>query len=326
MTKVFLLAFLFISSCSQKNCKNQNITNENREIFGNDLTDNFYGLTSKLNFIDFLKSNNNISKYFFEINKQEDSTQKINQLYSLLSNEYYDSLYISVKNDFPDVSVIFNELNLALSNYNKTSQTKRKPVVNILISGFYNDISVTLDTINVGIDYFVSKDNIYKPRDLPTYILDRYTPDFLVSTILSSYFSQFNIMDTNDQTLLNEMIAFGKLYYIISELIPCTKENIILGYSDFEWKTIEETESFIYSFFIQNELFFEKNHLIKHKYINERPSVYEISPRHPGRIARWLGWKIVSGYMINNKKKSLESLLYEKDYMKIFNESNYKPL
>ena len=326
MTKVFLLAFLFISSCSQQNCKNRNITNENKEIFGNDLTDNFYGLASKLKFIDFLKSNNNISKYFFEINKREDSTQKINQLYSLLSNEYYDSLYISVKNDFPDVSVVFNELNSALSNYNKTSQTKRKPVVNILISGFYNDISVTLDTINVGIDYFVSKDNIYKPRDLPTYILDRYTPDFLVSTILSSYFSQFNIMDTNDQTLLNEMIAFGKLYYIISELIPCTKENIILGYSDFEWKTIEETESFIYSFFIQNELFFEKNHLIKNKYINERPSVYEISPRHPGRIARWLGWKIVSGYMINNKQKSLESLLYEKDYMKIFNESNYKPL
>ena len=326
MIRGFLLAFLFLSSCSQQNCKIPNITSENSEIFGNDLTSNFYRLDNKLKFVDFLKSNKNISKNFFEINEREDSLKKINELYSLLSNEYYDSLYLSVKKDFPKISIIFNELNLALSNYNKISQTKRNPVINILISGFYNDISVNLDTINVGIDYFVSKDNIYKPRDLPAYILDRYTPDFAVSTILSSYFSQFNIMDTNDQTLLNEMIAFGKLYYVISELIPCTQKNIILGYSDLEWKTIEETESFIYSFFIQNELFFEKNHLIKNKYINERPSVYEISPRHPGRIARWLGWKIVSGYMTKNKQKSLESLLYEKNYMMIFNESNYKPL
>jgi hypothetical protein len=326
MIRVFLLAFLFLLSCSKQNCKIPNITSENREVFGNDLTSNFYGLDSKLKFIDFLKLNKNISKNFFEINEQEDSTKKINQLYSLLSNEYYDSLYLTVKNDFPKLSTVFNELNLALSNYNKSSQTKRNPVINVLITGFYNDISVTPDTINVGIDYFVSKDNIYKPRDLPIYILDRYTPDFVVSTILSSYFSQFNIMDINDQTLLNEMIAFGKLYYVISELIPCTPKNIILGYSDLEWKTIEETEAFIYSFFIQNELFFEKNQLIKNKYINERPSVYEISPKHPGRIARWLGWKIVSDYMNKNKQKSLETLLYEKNYMEIFNESNYKPL
>ena len=326
MIRVLLLAFLFLLSCSKQNCKTPNITSENREVFGNDLTSNFYGLDSKLKFIDFLNSNKNISKNFFEINDREDSTQKINELYSLLSNEYYDSLYLTVKNDFPKLSIIFNELNLALSNYNKSSQTKRNPVINVLITGFYNDISVTLDTINVGIDYFVSKDNIYKPRDLPTYILDRYTPDFVVSTILSSYFSQFNIMDISDQTLLNEMIAFGKLYYVISELIPCTPKNIILGYSDLEWKTIEETEAFIYSFFIQNELFFEKNQLIKNKYINERPSVYEISPKHPGRIARWLGWKIVSDYMNKNKQKSLESLLYEKNYIEIFDESNYKPL
>jgi hypothetical protein len=133
-------------------------------------------------------------------------------------------------------------------------------------------------------------------------------------------------MDTNDESLLNEMIAFGKLYYVVSKLIPCVDENIILGYDKEEWKVLENTEAFIYSYFIQNELFFEKNHLIKNKYINERPNVFEISPNHPGRIARWLGWKIVKSYIKANPKTTLEELLYNKDYLNIFYNSTYKPL
>ena len=154
---------------------------------------------------------------------------------------------------------IFDEINLAIHNFNKESHIKKNPVVNILISGFYNDIVVTHDTINIGIDYFLQFNNNYKPRDFPMYILKRYTPEFLVPTTLISYFSQFNLMDTNDESLLNEMIAFGKLYYVISKLIPCIDENIILGYDKEEWKILENTEAFIYSYFIQNELFFEKN-------------------------------------------------------------------
>ena len=244
----------------------------------------------------------------------------------LLSNQYYDSVYFSLQKDFPDISKIFDEINLAIHNFNKESHIKKNPVVNILISGFYNDIVVTHDTINIGIDYFLQFNNSYKPRDFPMYILKRYTPEFLIPTTLISYFSQFNLMDTNDESLLNEMIAFGKLYYVISKLLPCIDENIILGYDKEEWKILENTEAFIYSYFIQNELFFEKNHLIKNKYINERPNVFEISSNHPGRTARWLGWKIVKSYIQSNPNTTLEELLYNKDHLNIFYNSTYKPL
>ena len=60
----------------------------------------------------------------------------------LLSNQYYDSVYSSLQRDFPDISKIFDEINFAIHNFNKESQIKKNPVVNILISGFYNDIVV----------------------------------------------------------------------------------------------------------------------------------------------------------------------------------------
>ena len=51
--------------------------------------------------------------------------------------------------------------------------------------------------------------------------------------------------------------------------------------------------------------------------MSERPSTYEISPQVPGRIGRWLGWKIVSSYMDQNQI-TLEELLLEVDFKKYF--------
>ena len=253
------VGFLFIYFFKSKTCITSDTLNVKKEITGNDLTKIFLNLSSKKDFLLFLDSNKNISRTFFEVvnsNNNNLNQQKTDELYLLLSNQYYDSVYFSLQKDFPDISKIFDEINFAIHNFNKESYIKKNPVVNILISGFYNDIVVTHDTINIGIDYFLQLNNRYKPRDFPTYILKRYTPQFLIPTTLISYFSQFNLMDTNNESLLNEMIAFGKLYYVVSKLMPCVDENIILGYDKEEWKVLENTEAFIYSYFIQNELFF----------------------------------------------------------------------
>ena len=98
-----------------------------------------------------------------------------------------------------------------------------------------------------------------------------------------------------------------------------------LANSDEELSILEDNEAFIYSFFLQNELLFEESNLIKQKYLSERPNTFEIDKSVPGRVGRWLGWKIVSSYM-NNSTYSLEELLREDDYKNIFYNSNYNPI
>ena len=195
----------------------------------------------------------------------------------------------------------------------------------MLISGFYNDVVVDKENIVLGIEYFLSKENKYKPRDLPSYILERYTPEYMNSTILSTYFSQYNIIDENNKTMLNEMISFGKLYYVVEQMLMCEDQSKVLGYTKEQFDMIEENEAFIYSFFLQNELFFEEGQLIKQKYLSERPSTFEISQFVPGRIGRWMGWKIVTSFM-KRHEYTLEDILLEDDYKKIFYNSNYNPL
>jgi hypothetical protein len=42
-------------------------------------------------------------------------------------------------------------------------------------------------------------------------------------------------------------------------------------------------------------------------------------------LGTWVGWQIVRKYMDRNPKVTLQELMADDDYQKIFNESKYKP-
>ncbi len=316
---------LILLSCNTSNCPITNTKGYPNNININYLVDEVVSIESRNDFLNFLETYKNILYPFYEIQDTLNLDSKINNIYSLVDNIYFDSLYFDVRNEFGNKKQLFLNLDHAIGIYNSTSKQKINPKITLLLSGFYNDIVVDKENIVLGVDYFLNKENKFKPRDLPLYVLERYTPHHMTSTALSTYLSQFNIVDDTDKTMLNEMISFGKLYYVVEKLLACEGQNIILGYSKDQLDIIEENEAFIYSFFLQNELFFKEGKLIKQKYLSERPSTFEISQSIPGRVGRWMGWKIVTSFM-KESAYTLEDLLKEDDYKKVFYNSNYKPL
>ncbi len=316
---------LILLSCNTSNCPITNTKGYPNNININYLVDEVVSIESRNDFLNFLETYKNILYPFYEIQDTLDLDSKINNIYSLVDNIYFDSLYFDVRNEFGNKKQLFLNLDHAIGIYNSTSKQQINPKITLLLSGFYNDIVVDKENIVLGADYFLNKENKFKPRDLPLYVLERYTPHHMTSTALSTYLSQFNIVDDTDKTMLNEMISFGKLYYVVEKLLACEGQNIILGYSKDQLDIIEENEAFIYSFFLQNELFFKEGKLIKQKYLSERPSTFEISQSIPGRVGRWMGWKIVTSFM-KESAYTLEDLLKEDDYKKVFYNSNYKPL
>jgi hypothetical protein len=59
--------------------------------------------------------------------------------------------------------------------------------------------------------------------------------------------------------------------------------------------------------------------------MGERPNVYEIGEKCPGRIGAWVGWEIVRAYMANNPRVTLQELMEEDNPKKIFTLSKYRP-
>ena len=328
MRLIFFLVIFLFSSCSNKECGFSSYKSIDKEITVNNYIDSIINIDNRSDFIQLLNKNSEFLYPFFDVREGDiiEREKYISTIYSnLIDNIYYDSLHNDVVNTFNNINQITDELNYSFHLYNRKSNKKFTPNINMLVSGFFHDIEVDSENITIGIEYFLDKNNKFKPSDLPSYVLDRYTPKHLSSTILSTFFSQFNLYDQSDQSMINEMIAFGKLYYIISEILPCVNHNIILGYTLEDFDRIQENEAFIYSYFIQNELLFNQKEEVKKKYLDERPKTFEISSQIPGRIGRWLGYQIVSSFM-ESSSYSYEELLLESDYSKIFYSSNYKPI
>jgi hypothetical protein len=320
-----LLSLLFLlTSCSVNDCKNsQNIPLKNISV--NNLVDEISLIETLDDFNNFLIANKNVLFPFYEMEDSLLISKKTNNAFSLINNIYFDSLSLDVVEEFDNLQETFFQFDKAIEILNNESNKVFLPKITVLTSGFFNDVVVNKENVVIGLDYFLPQSNKYKPRDLPAYILDRYTPEHLSVTSLSTYLSQFNLINEQDLTMINEMISFGKLYYVVSKLLPCIDERIVLGYSAEEYNLLDQNEAFIYSYFLQNELLFDKSNVIKQKYLSERPSTFEISQSVPGRVGRWLGWKIVSSFMMSSTY-TLEELLREDDYKNIFYNSNYNPI
>ena len=319
---IFFLFCLLFFSCKKQNCLEENKTKDVIQLSFVNKEDTLYRIKSFQKFQQFIKNNPVISSQFLESNK---SILKDQQLYSLINNVYFDSLYFQVKNTFGSFEEQKKEIEQSFSRLKKFLPSIKNPTITTIISGFYNDIVVTDNNIIVGLDYFLEPGSKYKPQDIPKYILNRYNPNSIVPMIMSVYCSQFNQINNLDQTMISEMLSFGKLYYLLSSILPCVPPHSIIGYTKEEWDLVEENEDQIYSVFVERELFFETNHLVKNKYLSERPNVFEISSSCPGRIGLWLGWKIINSYMNTNKEISIEELLQNTNNQEIFFQSSYKP-
>ena len=154
------IVFLFFAffSCTSTDCrKKKDIIS--KEINFNDLTGVLKNIDSQEEFSDLILSNPEIMSPFFEL-RTPLVKDDVSQIFSLIDNVYYDSLYMDVKKTYDDFNEIYINLNNSFHYYNKDSNFKLKPDLNILVSGFYNDVVVSKNIISVGIEYFRKKQQI----------------------------------------------------------------------------------------------------------------------------------------------------------------------
>jgi hypothetical protein len=228
-----------------------------------------------------------------------------------------------VAKEFADIADIKGELEQAFAYLKSYYPNFKAPKVYTYVSGFGIDLLVEENMLVIGLDYFLPSDHAFQ-LDLPKYIADRYERKYLVPMIVLAMSSRYNEIDPKDNTLLAEMIYYGKAYHFVKSILPCTSDQYLIGYTPEQIQACWDNEDVIWAHFIENELLFETNPFEIRKYIGEAPSTDAISPDAPGRIGRWIGWNIVEEYAVQ-QDLSLPELMREADAKKLFKDSGYRP-
>jgi len=321
-----IVIYFLINSCS-RNCKDDVDTRDlSVNIKVEQLEKELFSFKSKDDVTLFLKKYPLFSKYYLEINPYVTDAQMVDFLFNYYSNKQLHEFYLESENLFGDINEFKNDLERGLKHIKYYYPQFYTPAVYTLVSGFKfeKDILVNDSVVVVSIDYFLGKKARYRPA-FYDYFLERFNKPYLVPMLMMAYSDNYNKADGSDNTMLAEMIFYGKAHYFMQRMLPCAPDSMIIMYPEKELEDVQKHELTIWEHFIQNKLLFNTQRYLIDKYVGEAPKVHEIGERCPGRIGRWLGWQIVRSYMEHNSSVTLPQLMAEKDAQKIFNLSKYKP-
>ncbi|WP_296623283.1 gliding motility lipoprotein GldB [Marivirga sp.] len=327
-----LTSFIFtivLSACSNKDqfCEEApNISNIEVEIPLNNLADEMVNLNTQDKALEFIQDNPFVADYFFERGRYGEDSIVANNMVNIFSNPAYkDTLYQQVEKTFGDFTKLQADFKEAFKYYKYYYPEVTIPELEIVLAGLQKDLFVSDSVISIAADYFLGPDAAYVPNGVPDYILMRYEKEYIVPMTMLLLTQKQNQTDQSDQTLLADMIFYGKSYYLTKMTIPCTPDSLLIGYTTKEMEDINENEHIIWANFLENDLLYETSHFMKNKFIGERPKTFEISQQCPGRIGIWVGWQIVKSYMENNPEVSVQKLMENTDVQQIFSQSRYKP-
>ncbi|RYF62465.1 MAG: gliding motility protein, partial [Cytophagaceae bacterium] len=135
---------------------------------------------------------------------------------------------------------------------------------------------------------------------------------------------KYNAANRADQTMMADMVYYGKGYVFTKTMLPDIADSLVIGYSDKQLTQTFNAQDVVWAHFIDNQLLYQTSPAIKQRYLNERPFTAEIGQACPGAIGRWVGWRIVGRYHDEHSNVGISELMHNADARMIFEQSGYK--
>jgi hypothetical protein len=163
---------------------------------------------------------------------------------------------------------------------------------------------------------------------LPGWI-KRYARTEQIAPYLAATYLNGRYAETHPRkTMLDEMVFQGKLWYSMAKLCPDISEAHLFGYTDPEWKFLNQEEANVWNYYVQQQTLFSTdfNHVIKRFFIQgEKTTGAGLPEECPPRIGNFSGYKVIAAYAAKTGK-SLKQIWEENNSGNILQQSGYNPI
>lgn len=182
-------------------------------------------------------------------------------------------------------------------------------------------------SICFSLDYFMGGDYpaYVAMRNLNKYEYRNYAPEYFGRRIAEALYENIYPSEEFGSNFMKELILRGAKEYFIDAMIPKDEDSVKRLYTSVQLKWLAENEKQIWEHFASNKLFYSDDKEKVARYFVDGPFTQGLPNESAPRLGSWVGYKIVKNYMDKHPEVSLEMLMREKNYNKIFTESGYKP-
>ncbi|HPE96587.1 MAG: hypothetical protein H6548_07830 [Chitinophagales bacterium] len=246
----------------------------------------------------------------------------------MVADPYMIRLYDSTKALFPDMRSQEKALQKALKYYSYYFPEMQIPSFYAYIAPFVYQVVVADEVIGIELNMFMGKDFSYYSElsaNLPQYLVYRFDPDYMVVSVMRAMMDGSIPNKGADGTLLDDMLAEGKMMYYLDLMLPDLPDSIKIGFTEEQLNFCYDNESDIWKFFAGEELLFSTRNQDRQRYLGESPGAYGMPEGAPGRIGIWVGWQMVRAYMDAHPETNIHQLLLMTEGLDFLQESGYKP-
>ena len=318
-----LFVFLLINGCSEDLCRyHPEAELPEIEIEVKRLEKELFKAKEVSEVETFLQSHEQMAARMFHLNEYPNEKILAERIFGLVQNDFIDTLYAEANEAF-DQPLFEETMNTSLGWLKHYFPEMTVPKIQTMVSGLYNDLAISKDVIIIGLDFFIGEKASYRPKEVPQYILRRYETKYMTPTVLKFFIADY-CSSGDEETLLSEMIDYGKVYYLLGSIMPCTPDDLILGFTSKEILDVYAYQELIWSRIIEKEWLYVTDEFTKKKMLGERPNTIELGDECPGRVGAWIGWQIVKHYM-DQTGSTMQELMANRNHHQIFAQSKYKP-
>ncbi len=242
-----------------------------------------------------------------------------------MQNKDWRALYAEVQKKFPDFNKQTTEIEDLFKHFKYYfPETVMPKIYTVIAEMDYNNKAIYAnDKLIIALELYLGKSHQF--YTFPEYLKQNFEERQMMPDIVAS-FAMRKIPPPTEKTLLANMIYYGKELYLKDVMLPNHTDAERIGYTPEQIAWSQENESYIWRFFIEENLLFSTDTKLENRFINQAPFskfYLEIDNESPGRIGQWIGWQIVRSFMENNEV-SLQEML-KMDAKQIFERSKYKP-
>lgn len=245
---------------------------------------------------------------------------KRNDSLELLLIDAVDSVFGSFEQKRKDINQVFSNY-----HYYFPKATIPKGITLTTNIDYFSRVVYADSLLLMGLDNFLGQEHPYY-QNFPSYLKSSMNPDNLVHAITQEL-AKAQLASNSKTTFLSKIIHEGKLLYLQERLSPNKSTAKRLGYTDKQFQWAEENEADVWRYFIDQKLLYNTDKELEFRFIALAPfSKFKrsLDTESPGRIGRYIGYRIVSSYMKHNT--TTLALLLTEDAVDILKKAKFKPI
>jgi hypothetical protein len=243
----------------------------------------------------------------------------------------YQSMYKQTSTQFASIKTEEDAIKQGLKYVKYYFPDYKLPTKLITFIGPINSFGniITIDALAIGLQMYLGKnDPIYLSEEgqslYPTYLSRRFEKSYMATNCMKNILDDMFPLQDAGAPLCEQMVEAGKCLYFLKQVQPNAPDSIVTGYTSAQLEGCYKSEKDIWSFFVQNNLLYQKDPSLIGDYMTDGPNTAVFGDGSPGFIGQFVGYRIVEAWLQKNKALTLDKVMQTPAKI-IFEQAKYKP-